>query len=192
MQRAYWPCCRSTRIEQLLIAEVVNPISETTLTSTANNSSSEAVQLVVFSRHSSQVQVAIISMAPAQTINNSHGKSNVQARPLPGTQTRMMLMAHIMWLQVLSEPRSARPSQLAHLKTEAVGLLCRKIALDLAHKIIWAIIIAECQPTCPHFLSRNPSLMQVHSHQRILMCRLSWPKRCFTRSRKRPALIPFP
>ena len=94
MQRASWPCCKSTRIELLLIAEVENPISETTQTFTANNSSSEAVEVAVFSRLSNQV--AIISMAPAQTINNSHGKSNVRARPLPGTQTRMMLMAHIM------------------------------------------------------------------------------------------------
>ena len=92
MQRASWPCCRSTRIELLLTAEVENLISETTPTSTANNSSSEAVEAAVFSRLSRQV--AIISMAPAQTIN-SHDKKIVRARPQPGTQTRKMLMEYM-------------------------------------------------------------------------------------------------
>ena len=92
MQRASWPCCRSTRIELLLTAEVENPISETTPIFTANNSSSEAVEVADSSRLSNQVH--IISMAPAQTIN-SHDKRIVQARPQPGMQTRKMLMEHM-------------------------------------------------------------------------------------------------
>ena len=96
MQRVFWPCCKSTRIAQPLIVEVENPISETTPTFTASNSSSEAVEVAVFSHLLRQV--AIISMAPAKTINSHEllSKRFVRdSRPQPGRQTRMTSMEHM-------------------------------------------------------------------------------------------------
>ena len=95
MRRAFWPCCKSTRIANPLIAEVENPISETTPTFTASNSSSEAVEVAVFSRLLRQV--AIISMPPAQTTNSQEllRKRVVRYKPQPGTQTRMTSMGHM-------------------------------------------------------------------------------------------------